>query len=383
MSLRRLGPPLLFSGLLIALAPFLSEIRDLLRNGLASRFVLALSMFFALAVAAQAGVAVLRIRERRLLRYGMLAIWAVMMALQLWVWSRPNAAVSAVERVHFVFYSVLAVLFFRSFRERRDLSGALLALLAGSTVGILDEGMQWLVPVRVADFSDVLLNSFSVLAGVFLAIALIGVPTEWRPRLDSGSVRGVAIAVGVFLAVLATYLQVAHLGHLVADPTIGSFRSLHTRDELLTLGRERAERWQRDPPGRPSDLTPLEVEDYYRSEAGWHVQQRNRFFSAGDFAQAAKEKALLETYFAPFLDLPNDEGRPFHFSPGELSELENGLASQGRELDSTWVSPVGRDPATIFLRPTSAELWLGLGLVLALLGWLAWRGPGKRGADSR
>ncbi len=361
----------LVSLVLVGMAPFLSEIRDLMKDGLAGGFVLALSGFFAVAVGLQLVVAVARIRDRRALRYGLLTLWAAMMVLQFWVWTRPSADVSAVERIHFVFYSILAVLFYRAFRDRSDLSGMIVTFLAASTVGCLDEGMQWLVPVRVADFSDVLLNAYSVIAGVFLGVALVGLPVDWRPRVERQNLRSIAVASTIFLGVVGGYLQIAHLGHWIEDPAIGSFRSLHTRDELLSKSAERAARWSRNPPGRPSDLTPFEVEDYYRSEAGWHVQQRNRYFSSGDYEAAAREVALLEKYFDPFLDLPNNAGRPFRFGPNQIAELEQGRAAQGAPLDSTWVSPVGTDPGTIFLRPTRVELWTGIGVVLAALWALA------------
>ena len=383
MIRRYLWLPLTFSALLIGLAPFLGEVRNVLSDGLATRFVLVMSILFATAIAVQAVMALVRIEDQRWLRYGMLAIWATMMVVQLWLWVRPRAEVTVVERIHFIFYSVLAVLFYRSFSHRRDLSGVILTFLAAATVGTLDEGMQWLVPVRVASFSDVLLNAYSVIAGIFLGIAVIGVPDGWRPRLDGRSMPAVAMGTAVFLLVVGGYLQVAHLGHLVVDPAFGSFHSLHTQDDLRRLAAERAESWKRDPPGRPSDLTVFEIEDYYRSEAGWHVHQRNRFFSSGDYAQASKETDLLEAYFDPFLDLPNNAGRPFRFGRNQRKELEDGLIQQGVELDSSWISPVGRDPAAIFLRPTAAELWLGIVGVVAALGALAWRSRSGSAASDR
>lgn len=93
------------------------------------------------------------------------------------------------EAVHFVQYGVLGALVFRALTHRvRDPSIYVLAALVTALFGMLDEGLQWIVPRRFFDFRDIGIN---VLAGILMQVALafglrpayirrVFVPRGWR-----------------------------------------------------------------------------------------------------------------------------------------------------------------------------------------------------------
>src|SRR5438128_2598180 len=83
-------------------------------------------------------------------------------AANAWAVRTGNADVDAVERIHFVEYGVLAVCLYRVWRSRADPSSLALPLLAGVTVGVADEFVQWFVPGRVGEMHDIFLNAAAV-----------------------------------------------------------------------------------------------------------------------------------------------------------------------------------------------------------------------------
>ena len=335
----------------------------MLQDRLSERYVTTLGAVFALAVGAAVLVAILRIRERRALRYSTLSVWLLLMAGQILIWSRPSAEVSAVERMHFVFYSLVAALFCRAFRSNGDSSTLLMALVAAVMVGILDEGMQWLVPVRAADFIDIGINAYGSFSGLWLGVAL------WPPhrlswRMAPPSLSRTSRLAAALLVLLGVYIHVAHLGYVIDDPEIGRFRSFFTTAELENLKVSRAQRWAEHPPGPPDDLSSTEIEDYYRTEGGWRVHWLTRALRRKDYYIAWKENQILEKYFTPFLDLPNDYGGIFRLSAADLKRIEE----RRPEVEPyPYVSPVGVFPRyAIWLRPTRLELWAGIAILAAL-----------------
>lgn len=81
----------------------------------------------------------------------------------------------AQERLHYVEYGLLAALIFVGLRGRRsgELSAMAAAVVAGASLGLLDETLQgWLWPRRYFDWLDVGLNFKAALVGVVLAVPL-------------------------------------------------------------------------------------------------------------------------------------------------------------------------------------------------------------------
>jgi hypothetical protein len=223
--------------------------------------------------------------------------------------------IDAVERVHFVEYGLIAVLFYRVWRrpstplgaalsnvEGRagDASTIMLPILCGFIVGTLDEWLQWFIPYRVGEMHDVVLNFTALVCGVLFGVALEPPPTfSWRPGAGGWLRIGVASAAAVL--VFGAFVGVVHLGHVVRVEGIGQFSSRHTAAELDALQLDRAERWLTAP---PLNIARLSREDQYLDEGLWHVRERNRRWDAEQITAAWHENLILERFFAPVLDRP-------------------------------------------------------------------------------
>jgi hypothetical protein len=366
----RLVLALVASAVVVGMAPFVAEVRDLLKQALGPGFAPVLGAFFALALAGAVGWAALRLRGRDRPRYGLLALALVLMLVQVVGSLRGDAAVGAVERFHFLFYGALSVLYFRAFAHYRRGVAAGLTLLSVTLVAVADEGLQWLVPVRTGEIADIGLNAW---AGVCLVLACLAVAEAPAATAASHGRPALLRLLAATLVALALYVQIAHLGYLVEDAEIGGFRSYFTREELLLLDELRAEQWARHP---PRQLRAMEVEDYFRTEAGWHVLRRNEALQQGDFTEAHRENELLERYYPAFLAQKDTAGRYYALNDNERSRVERGRAAAGPE---DWQSTVFREPPRVWLRPSKPLLWGVAGV--AALGLLAWAEVVQRKRD--
>ncbi len=100
-------------------------------------------------------------------------------------------AIPAVERTHLVEYGVVAVFIYEALTERvkrgRHVPApALLAILATSLVGTLDESIQWILPSRVFDPLDILVNVLAAVMAVAASVVL-GWARRWGKRLTQRS----------------------------------------------------------------------------------------------------------------------------------------------------------------------------------------------------
>ena len=94
------------------------------------------------------------------------------------------------ERTHLIEYGVVAVFIYEALGERashgrRVPVPALLAVLAASLVGVLDENIQALLPNRAYDIRDVLFNVLAALMAVAASAALAWA-RRWRSRRQQG-----------------------------------------------------------------------------------------------------------------------------------------------------------------------------------------------------
>ncbi|QZY30626.1 VanZ family protein [Nocardioides coralli] len=81
------------------------------------------------------------------------------------------------ERTHLIEYGVLALLLHEALREgvrcgRRTPLPSVLAILAASLVGTVDEGLQWILPNRVFDPVDLGFNALAATLAVGSRLAL-------------------------------------------------------------------------------------------------------------------------------------------------------------------------------------------------------------------
>ncbi|MGH9254896.1 MAG: VanZ family protein [Vicinamibacterales bacterium] len=251
-------------------------------------------------------VAVARIRDRHLVRYGLLAVAVTAGAAYIFV-----NALGATESVHFIEYGLLGVLFYRAWRSVDDVSLFVLPVVAGTIAGIVDEWFQWFIPIRAGEARDIVLNTVASACGLLFATSL-DPPGRLALRLPPGSRVRVARWTAAGLVVFAAFFLTVHVGYDVGDPEIGSFRSRYSAETLERASRDRAGRWHTRP---PLVQRRLWREDQYLTEGLWHVGRRNDAWADGDVVTAWWENRILEKFYAPVLDSPTYAGAAGHRWP--------------------------------------------------------------------
>lgn len=360
------------SGVMVLSAPFMGQIRAVLRSAFPGHFAAVVAGSVAVAIAAAVAVALLRIRESRGLRsaaiLGAVGVGAV--------YSLATASgvpdVDAVERVHFLEYGLISLLFYRVWRPRADLSVVAIPIASGLIVGTLEEWFQWFIPNRVGEARDVLLNLVAIGCGLAFSIG-VEMPAPFSWRLRPGSARSIGLWSGAAVLTFALFFDGVHLGHEVREPDTPPFRSRYTSGELAAHARDRTERWRTAP---PTTLVRLSREDQYMDEALWHIRRRNESWAANDIAAAWGENRILETFFAPVLDTPS------YVAPG----LSRWPAAQRAEAERrrpggspTYVSHA--EPYPLFLWPRIVFWPSALACAIApVLAGFAWH---RRSRDSR
>jgi VanZ family protein len=292
----RLVLAIVVAAAVILSAPFVSQIRFWIRSTFPGHFVLVVGGLIATTIGAAVLTAVLRIRERRLLRYGAIVAAVAIGAIYSVAIATPDPQANAVERFHFVEYGLVTFLFYRAWRPLGDGSVLVLPMLAGLLVGTLEEWFQWFLPIRIGEMRDVFLNLVAIMCGLLFSLSVDPPPqlgSSWR----AGSPRRIGLLAAIVVLVFAMFVHSVHFGYTIVDPAAGTFTSRYDASELAFQSRDRRERWSATPPV----VRRLSREDQYLSEGILHVQERNRRWDAGDAWSAWHENLILETYYAPVL----------------------------------------------------------------------------------
>jgi VanZ family protein len=284
------------------------------------------------------------------MRFGLIGVAVAIAVVYTRMTGSPVPAVAAVEHFHFVQYGFITWLFYRAWRERGDAASFVLPVAAAFVFGIAEEWWQWFLPTRVGELEDVLLNAVAIACGLMVSVALEPGP-EVRgsagPRVRGGASRGIRDSVaGVVVAMLAlaAFTWTVHVGYVIADASIGEFRSRYSASTLLSLNEERHARWAVDP---PLIRRTLAREDQYRSEGEAHVRARNDAWEQGDVPRAWGENLILEKYFASVLDTPSHISKTGHrWHKDHRADAERRLAAlgsapafvSGAAVDTKWGS---------------------------------------------
>lgn len=297
---------------LVLSAPFIGEIRRAILARFPGQFVAIVGSAIALAVGGALAAAMLRIRDRRLLRFGAIGGALAVAGLYAFVTRTGDPQVDAVERFHFVEYGLITFLFYRAWRPARDLSAIVLPVLAGLIVGTFEEWFQWFVPARVGDVGDVFLNGIAISCGLIFSVALEP-PVPFSATAGRATLRRIGACAAVAVLAFAAFFDSVHVGHVIEGDG-WTFRSCFTPAALDAASADRAVRWRGAYVDRPKRLS---AEDQYMTEGLWHVQRRNLSWTAGDVGAAWHENLILERYFAPVLDAPSYVSRTGHRWPAD------------------------------------------------------------------
>ena len=153
---------------------------------------------------------------------------------------------------------------------------------------------------------DVFLNLVAIGCGLLFSIA-VDPPPRLALALRRGSGLRTGTTGGVVAVVFAAFVYTVHLGRPVNNASTGTFMSRYDAATLTTLAGDRAVRWRTAAP----TVRALSREDQYLSEGILHVHERNRRWTAGNYAAAWHENQILERYYDPVLDVtyPQRTGR--------------------------------------------------------------------------
>ena len=358
------------SAALVLSAPFIGYVRSWIRAQFPGQFVPIIGGAIAALALTAIVTALLRIRQRRALRYGAIAAAIAGAVAYSLAEATGNPDVDVVQRFHFVEYGLITYLFYRAWRPLDDPAIFVLPMLAGLLVGAADEWLQWFIPNRVGEMADVFLNGVALACGLLFSLGA-DPPSTVTARLKPDSWRRIGRLGAAVMVGFALFFHIVHLGHEVTDEEIGRFRSRYSRQTLEALAVEKREEWRRRP--LPLVLQRVSREDQYMTEGVTHVQKRNEHLAANDLATAWKENWILEKYYAPVLDTPSYVSRTGHrWSPEQRGDVESRAGTTGSAYVST------AHPYPIFAWPP-AWLWAGT-LASAATLWLVCRVRG-RGVD--
>jgi VanZ family protein len=361
-------PALLVSATVVLSAPFMGQARAWLRTTFPDHFLGMVGGAVFAALGAGIVIALVRIRYGRWLRYGAVAAAFLLGFAYNAAQTTGNPETDVVERVHFVQYGLIALLFYRAWRPRGDASIFALPVFAGVIVGTIEEWFQWFIPVRVGEVRDVALNLVAVTCGLLFS-AGVAPPQSFSRYLQPGSSVRLGLFASAALIGLAAFVHAVHLGFVVSLEGVGTFKSRYQEQTLRALSADRAARWRRDP---PTTFTRLSREDQYLDEGFWHVRRRNEAWAATDYATARNENRILEAFFAPVLDTPSyaaKTGNRWHADQREQAEREGGIPG------ARYVSRA--EPLPI-LDWSKGVFWLVAIVVAAALTGLGWLGE-RRG----
>jgi len=341
------------STLVIVAAPNVGQIRGAIQSALPGQYRLIIGGTIAAAIAFALLHAIVRIRERRLLRYGLIAAAIAGGTIYAWLTATGNANVDVVEHFHFVEYGAITLLFYRMWNDRANVTALLFPLLAGLIVGTADEAVQWLVPARVGELHDVLLDGVAVACGLIFSVGLQPPSSVVQP-IDRHTRRGMAAFVCATIVIVAAFFHVVHLGYEIDGGDAGRFLSRFTVDELRDAEHDRGARWTVE---APSVLHRFSIEDHYLAEGVWHIQRRNE----GTGLNTWKENLILERFFEPVLRFPT-----YSTPNGAVWPPEQRANVEVREAHDTSRYVSDANPYPIYAWG-AVSFWLGAAGLIALV----------------
>ncbi len=373
------------------IVPFARTIQDFTtRHFGASFFIVLLLGVVAAVFLAGLYVFVFRLKIKRASQYFWLALFA---GLYFYIGlARIN---TPYEGAHYLEYGLLGYLLFRAWRfSIPDAAVYPAAFFSGALVGILDEVIQWITPLRYWDVMDVGMNALAV-GLVLLALGMGLRPKLASVRIATRSVRAVSILFAANLAVLGLCLsntpaRTAALAKWLPffaplerqepmretilkhdDKEVGTFYSRLTIAWLNKTDREQAHPYGQilaDWKERSYNkfLENFSTLDYpFLYEMRVHLFRRDRRFEIGqksnvpsikneNFFIAYKENQILEKYFGETL-----KASGYEWSPEQKERVES-LIDKSTPYDS----PVSK---SLFYGLKEGSMWAGIVVILGLL----------------
>jgi hypothetical protein len=317
-------------------------------------------------------------------------------------WLLKHQLQTPAEAIHFFQYGILSFFLFQAWRHRiQDRLIYPIVVMSVVIVASVDEFFQWAMPGRHWDFRDIRLNLMAGLI-VQLFIALVIHPSAILPLPARRSVRwlcritwltllllGIAVsntparvdlyATRIpFLRFLSNNESVmSEYGYRHEDPEIGVFYSRFTVPELLALDHERGAetgaillRYQAFIDYREFIQIFTASVDPFLHEMRVHLHRRDHYASVSSqyrdddparfvhhMTVALRENQILEKYFARALAASGNRW-PEHTRAEIVSHADPSLPYSSAVSDH------------LITAATEAELWLVLGTIALLMGFV-------------
>jgi VanZ family protein len=264
-----------------------------------------------------------------------------------------------VEKIHFLEYGFLSFLLAGFFQKQwQDALVFIWILIWVFVLSLLDEAVQWLIPNRVAEISDVWLNVLS--AGLGFLGTLVFMPA-FRPikLFNIRSFKKILWLLSATVIATSLFIYFIHgFGTRIQDKQVGAFFSSFHKEELITIN---------DKLKSTGEISKRKVSQY-KNEGARHLVQRdfydtNKFYIGPgkyytDWRKSHNENRILEKYYSAYLD-----GVKARWSPGY---------DRGQEEESVgWQSRVKSTVITSFsfgqMINTAVSIILFLLLIIFLL----------------
>jgi len=311
------------------------------------------------------------------------------------------------EALHFIEYGFLFVLLYRALVHRiQHVAVFIIALIATSIIGNLDEVIQWMTPERYFDWRDVGLNAFSGFM-MMLLIAFGLKPNFLDKKLKDTPIFKFCCVAALHLTVSLACLyntpamvdrytawfpflqqwsgswgEMTEYGYLYEDEEIGVFKSRFSPEQLAEIDKKRGfevaeimheKRWTQEYGDFLREYSP--ATDPYVHEIRVHVHSRDHYLQQrvtkrkeGDVKEFKRytlvgysEERILRKYFPTFMK---------HYYLQKISpEWMNDMSKELPE-DRSYRSRVSQSLVTSYnLRQVTAGYFVLMALVVVFYFW--------------
>jgi len=340
-------------------SPYIGMLRDYLASSLGDYFELFLYILLGTVLLEIALFLSVHIKTEKLKRYGGAGAVALFLLLMRRSLISPDSRVALIELIHFAEYGVLSLLIFYALKGKlNNWIAYCWSLMLTTTVGISDEGLQWLFSSRVGELRDLAINASAALIGQ-LFLLLVICPQGVRYRAPPRHLRSFFLGLALFILIGGLFIDYVQRGYWVEDSAIGRFKSRFSSSQLCQLQKERLRLWSQDShllrEISSNNREPVwRVEDFYLTEARCHTRWRNRYEVEGDLHQALKENLILMRYYHPYLSLTRQQW--------EKKRVQDYLKKVGNQMEQPYCSICFR---YLYHLPRRSVYWL---VVLSIAG---------------
>ncbi|TKJ32684.1 hypothetical protein CEE39_04970 [bacterium (candidate division B38) B3_B38] len=377
-SVRRVFFPLaslFFSVGIVFSSPYIGMLRDYLSSSFGDYFNLFLYILLGIALIEMALFLSVHIKTERLKRYAAAGAVALCLLLVRRGLISPDSRVALIELIHFAEYGILSLLIFYALKGKLSKWLACCwSVMLTTTVGMSDEGLQWLLSSRVGEFRDLAIDASGGLIGQ-LFLLLVIFPAGIKYKVSPRHIRSFFLGLALFILLGGLFIGQVQSGYWIEDNTIGRFKSHFTSSKLRQLQGERLRLWSQSPlllrEISGSEREPLwRMEDFYLTEARCHTRWRNQYEEEGDLYRAVKENLILTRFYRPYISLTHQQW--------ERRRVQDYLKKAGKQMEQHYYSICFR---YLYHLPRKSVYWLlvfsSAGLTFSLAFWWARGGRTK------